>query len=92
MDSVADEHEEYHSTNFGAKGGTFEMCQLWLNLPAKDKMHAPRYQPILHKDRTYICVYIYIYIYVYTYMYTYIYIYIYVYICYRERDMYNALL
>ena len=26
------------------------MCQLWLNLPKKHKMHAPRYQPILSKD------------------------------------------
>jgi len=43
-------HEEYHSTDFAKSGGYFEMCQLWLNLPAKDKMHAPRYQPILHHD------------------------------------------
>ena len=43
-------HEEYHSTAFAKSGGTFEMCQLWLNLPAKDKMHPPRYQPILNKD------------------------------------------
>ena len=33
--------EEYHSTAFATARGTFEMCQLWLNLPAKDKMHAP---------------------------------------------------
>ena len=43
-------HEEYHSTSFAKNGGTFEMCQLWVNLPAKDKMHAPRYQPILDKQ------------------------------------------
>jgi len=43
-------HEEYHSTKFAKTGGTFEMCQLWVNLPAKDKMHEPRYQPILSKD------------------------------------------
>jgi len=43
-------HEEYHSEKFTAKGGTFEMCQLWLNLPAKHKMDAPRYQPILAKQ------------------------------------------
>jgi redox-sensitive bicupin YhaK (pirin superfamily) len=43
-------HEEYHSRKFAKTGGTFEMCQLWLNLPAKYKMTAPRYQPILNKD------------------------------------------
>ena len=40
-------HEEFHSTKFSASGGVLEMCQLWLNLPAKDKMVKPRYQPIL---------------------------------------------
>jgi redox-sensitive bicupin YhaK (pirin superfamily) len=40
-------HEEFHSDKFAATGGTFEMCQLWLNLPAKHKMDAPRYQPML---------------------------------------------
>ena len=40
-------HEEYHSTEFAKTGGIFEMCQLWVNLPKKYKMHAPRYQPIL---------------------------------------------
>lgn len=43
-------HEEYHSRQFAKTGGTFEMCQLWLNLPAKDKMTAPRYQPITKAD------------------------------------------
>lgn len=43
-------HEEFHSTKFGRTGGTFEMAQLWLNLPAKDKMSPPRYQPILKGD------------------------------------------
>lgn len=43
-------HEEYHSRNFARKGGVFEMCQLWLNLPAKDKMSPPRYQPIKKDD------------------------------------------
>lgn len=40
-------HEEFHSTDFSKNGGTFEMCQIWLNLPAKDKMVAPKYQPLL---------------------------------------------
>lgn len=40
-------HEEFHSADFTRKGGTLEMVQLWVNLPAKDKMSAPRYQEIL---------------------------------------------
>lgn len=40
-------HEEYHSPEYAAKGGPFEMVQLWVNLPAKDKMSAPGYQGIV---------------------------------------------
>ena len=40
-------HEEFHGRAFAEKGGTLEMVQLWVNLPAKDKMSAPRYQEIL---------------------------------------------
>lgn len=43
-------HEEYHSRKFAETGGTFEMCQIWLNLPKKHKMTKPRYQPLLSKD------------------------------------------
>lgn len=39
-------HEEYHSPEFAKQGGAFEMVQLWVNLPAKDKMTAPGYQGI----------------------------------------------
>ena len=39
-------HEEKHGKNFAKKGGLFEMVQLWVNLPAKDKMAKPRYQGI----------------------------------------------
>lgn len=39
-------HEEYHSEAFTRTGGTLEMVQLWVNLPAKDKMAAPDYQTI----------------------------------------------
>jgi len=37
-------HEEFHSKKFSERGGSFEMVQLWVNLPAKHKMTAPRYQ------------------------------------------------
>lgn len=39
-------HEEKHSADFSARGGTFEMVQLWVNLPAKLKMTTPRYQAL----------------------------------------------
>ncbi|MGE4756250.1 pirin family protein [Yersinia enterocolitica] len=39
-------HEEFHSDAFAKRGGAFEMVQLWVNLPAKDKMTAPGYQVI----------------------------------------------
>ena len=43
-------HEEMHGKEYAAKGGAFEMVQLWVNLPAKDKMSQPRYQGINNKD------------------------------------------
>lgn len=43
-------HEEMHGQRFTQTGGTLEMIQLWVNLPAKDKMSAPRYQAILSSD------------------------------------------
>ena len=39
-------HEEYHSPEYAQKGGPFEMVQLWVNLPARDKISAPGYQGI----------------------------------------------
>jgi hypothetical protein len=39
-------HEEFHSPAFAAQGGRFEMVQLWVNLPARDKMAPPGYQGI----------------------------------------------
>jgi quercetin 2,3-dioxygenase len=43
-------HEEFHSHDFTRNGGTLEMVQLWVNLPARDKMVAPGYQAILDRD------------------------------------------
>ena len=43
-------HDEFHSPVFTRTGGTLEMVQLWVNLPAKDKMSAPKYQTLLDKD------------------------------------------
>lgn len=37
-------HEEFHSPEFTRQGGELEMVQLWVNLPAKDKMAVPGYQ------------------------------------------------
>lgn len=39
-------HKEYHELEYSRKGGPFHMVQLWVNLPAKDKMSAPKYQEI----------------------------------------------
>jgi len=39
-------HEEFHSDAFTQRGGTFEVVQLWVNLPAKLKMSRPKYQEI----------------------------------------------
>ncbi len=41
-------HEEFHSEAFTRTGGTLEMVQLWVNLPAKDKMTRPGYQTLLN--------------------------------------------
>ena len=43
-------HEEFHSPEFAQSGGILEMAQLWVNLPAKDKMTQPRYQAITAAD------------------------------------------
>ncbi len=43
-------HEEFHSRAFTERGGTIEMVQLWVNLPAKDKMATPGYQTLLNAD------------------------------------------
>lgn len=39
-------HKEYHEEEWSKKGGDFQMVQLWVNLPKKDKMSTPKYQAI----------------------------------------------
>lgn len=39
-------HKEYHEKEFSRKGGTLQIVQLWVNLPAKFKMTNPKYQAI----------------------------------------------
>ena len=39
-------HEEFHSRDYAARGGAFHMAQLWVNLPASDKMATPGYQSL----------------------------------------------
>ncbi|MHA3047818.1 pirin family protein [Riemerella anatipestifer] len=39
-------HKEFHEKEWSKKGGIFQMVQLWVNLPAKDKMSTPKYQSI----------------------------------------------
>ncbi|MDB5038587.1 MAG: quercetin 2,3-dioxygenase [Bacteriovoracaceae bacterium] len=39
-------HEEFHGVDFAKNGGVFQMVQLWVNLPKKDKMTSPRYQTL----------------------------------------------
>ena len=43
-------HEEFHGRDFARRGGLFEMVQLWVNLPAEDKMAPPGYQSIVNSQ------------------------------------------
>ncbi len=41
-------HKEYHEEVFNRQGGDFQMAQIWVNLPRKDKMSPPKYQALIH--------------------------------------------
>lgn len=43
-------HKEFHESEWSKKGGVFQMVQLWVNLPAKDKMSAPKYQALSNEN------------------------------------------
>ena len=43
-------HEEMHSRDFLAKGGGFEVVQLWVNLPKRFKMAPAGYQTLVDAD------------------------------------------
>lgn len=43
-------HKEYHEESFARQGGDFQMVQLWVNLPSKDKMSTPKYQAIANNQ------------------------------------------
>ncbi len=43
-------HKEFHEKEWSKNGGDFQMVQLWVNLPAKDKMSAPKYQALEHTN------------------------------------------
>ena len=43
-------HEEFHSPDFGRRGGDFSMGQLWVNLPSAHKLTDPKYQALKRAD------------------------------------------
>jgi len=43
-------HKEYLEEAWSKKGGMIQMAQIWINLPAKDKMSTPHYQALKHMD------------------------------------------
>jgi len=43
-------HKEFHEQESNRQGGQFQMVQLWVNLPAKDKMTPPKYQAITNGE------------------------------------------
>lgn len=45
-------HQEFHEQEFSRKGGAFQMVQMWVNLPAKDKETNPQYQDLLFEKMT----------------------------------------
>lgn len=42
-------HKEFHEKEWSTQGGDFHVVQLWVNLPAADKMSQPKYQAITNE-------------------------------------------
>lgn len=47
-------HKEYHERESNKLGGPFQIVQLWVNLPAKDKMTEPKYQAITNAEMAHV--------------------------------------
>ncbi|RYM35989.1 pirin family protein [Brumimicrobium glaciale] len=43
-------HKEFHEKEWSKTGGIFQMVQLWVNLPKKDKSTAPKYQAVQYDE------------------------------------------
>lgn len=41
-------HSEFHDQEWAKTGGLFQMAQIWVNLPKKDKSHPARYQNLMN--------------------------------------------
>jgi redox-sensitive bicupin YhaK (pirin superfamily) len=45
-------HNEFHEEEFARTGGILHMIQIWVNLPRKDKLTAPKYQALTERSIT----------------------------------------
>lgn len=45
-------HKEHHEKEWSKEGGDFQMVQMWVNLPAKDKETKPNYQDLYFDEMT----------------------------------------
>jgi redox-sensitive bicupin YhaK (pirin superfamily) len=43
-------HNEFHEEDFARAGGVLHMIQIWVNLPRKNKLTAPKYQPLTEES------------------------------------------
>src|ERR1700722_19968621 len=42
-------HNEFHEESFAKAGGIMHMIQIWVNLPRRDKLTAPKYQGLTNQ-------------------------------------------